>query len=285
MKNLTLLLLLSLCVLSCNKSSKNATTETSEVALEALSSDAIMSETEGKAEQSPPPPPVKIDQPETSNKKIIKDGSLSIKSKNIGESKKKIDAVLKNLNAYYETENLQNDNSQTTYDLKIRIPSINFEKLVFSLEKGNDEVINKSIQARDVTEEFVDLSSRLESKTAYLIRYKSLLSKASTIKDILQIEEQIRVIQEEIESTKGRLKYLKDQVSFSSLSVNLFQEKEYVYRSSDEDGFLERFKKSVANGWNAIVGFLLMLISVWPFLILIALVVYFVRKFRRENKK
>ncbi|OAQ39190.1 hypothetical protein A5893_11020 [Pedobacter psychrophilus] len=230
-------------------------------------------------------PPIKVNQVETKNKKIIKDGSLSIKSKNIGESKKNIDAVLKTMNAYYETENLQNDNNQASYDLKIRIPSVNFEKLISAIEKGNDEVLNKNIQARDVTEEFVDLTSRLESKQAYLIRYKALLSKASTIKDILEIEEKIRVIQEEIESAQGRLKYLKDQVSFSSLSVNLFQEKEYVYKPNGEDSFLERFKKSVANGWEAVVGFLLLLISVWPFLILIVIGVYLFKRYRFINKK
>ena len=285
MKNLTFLLLLPLLVLSCNKSSDNATYETvNEVALTAPPN-AINSQLEKVKTGQSISSPIKIGQSEAASKKIIKDGSLSIKTKNIGESKKNMDAVLKNLSAYYETENLQNGDSQISYDLKIRVPSVNFEKLVTSLEKGNDEIINKSIQARDVTEEFVDLTSRLESKQAYLKRYKDLLSKASSIKDILEIEEKIRVIQEEIESTQGRLKYLNDQVSFSTLSVNLFQEKEYVYKPSEEVSFFERFKKSVANGWDAIVGFLLMLVSVWPFLIIIAGTFFFVRKYKRRIKK
>lgn len=210
-------------------------------------------------------------------KKIIKDGYISIKAKNIAESKKSIDELVKKLNAYYEREDLQNDEQQISYNLKVRIPADNFEKLISMLENGKDEIKNKSIQARDVTEEYVDIVTRLNNKREYLNRYKQLLSKASTIKDILAIEENIRTIQEEIESKEGRLKYLNDQIAFSSLDISLYKEKDYVYTPQEKDNFFERVKSSLSKGWNALVSFIVWIIKIWPIIILI-LVIFLARK-------
>lgn len=222
------------------------------------------------------------DKSTVSKKKIIKDGSISIKTNDINTSKKGIDDLLKKLNAYYESEDLQNNDQTISYDLKIRLPTDNFEKLISSIENGKDEVKSKSIQARDVTEEYVDIETRLANKREYLKRYKELLSKASTVKDILAIEENIRTLQEEIESKEGRLKYLNDQVSFSTLDLNLYKEKEFIYKPQPHDKFSERVKKSLSNGWTSVVDFVLWAITIWPYIIL-TLVGFFVIRRVKKN--
>jgi len=51
-------------------------------------------------------------------KKIIKNGSISIIVKDIEKGKKCIDTLIKKLNAYYEKEEFKNDETIITYDLK-----------------------------------------------------------------------------------------------------------------------------------------------------------------------
>ena len=216
-------------------------------------------------------------------KKIIKDGHMTVKSANIVESKKALDEVLKGLKAYYETEELQNNDHQTSFNLRIRIPSENFEQLISAIESGGDEIMHKSVQTRDVTEQYTDIETRLANKRGYLKRYKELLGKANTIKDILSIEEQIRPLEEEIESQEGRLRYLSDQVAFSTLNMTLYTEKEYIYKPQPKDNFWERVKKSVSSGWSAVVDFVLWTIAIWPFIILILIVYYIVKRVRRKR--
>jgi hypothetical protein len=208
------------------------------------------------------------DKSTVSKNKIIKDGSISIKTNDINSSKKVIDDLLKKFNAYYETEDLENNEQTISFNLKIRVPVNKFEQLISSLENGKDEIRSKSIQARDVTEEYVDIETRLTNKREYLKRYKELLAKASTVKDIIAIEENIRNLQEEIESKEGRLKYLNDQVSFSTLDLNLYKEIEFIYKPQAQDKFSERVKTSLNNGWTSIVDFALWTITKWPYLIL-----------------
>jgi hypothetical protein len=230
----------------------------------------------------------KINVQKIDKKKIIKDGSLAVKTKDIVAAKKRFDAVLKKLNAYYETEYFEKQDYKMTYSLKIRIPSANFEKLITEVENGQDEMVAKSINARDVTEEYMDVEMRLNNKREYLKKYKEILSKAFTIKDILEVQENIRNLQEEIESKEGRLKYLNDQVAYSTLDVTLFKDIAYVYKPQQEDKFTERVKSALNSGWVAIVDFVLWLIKVWPQLLVILLLLLICKRIykkRKANKK
>ncbi|MCU0328503.1 MAG: DUF4349 domain-containing protein [Chitinophagales bacterium] len=218
-----------------------------------------------------------------SKKKIIKDGSITVKTNDINKSKTHIDTLLRKFNAYYEKEELDKSDQQISYNLKVRVPAKSFEDLISNIEGGYGEIENKSIQARDVTEEFVDIETRLANKRAYLKRYIELLAKTTSIKDILDIEEKIRSLQEEIESTEGRLKYLIDQVAISTIDIELTKEIAYIYKSHSQFNFLERIKASLSNGWAFFVSFILWIISIWPFLLLSYIGFYLFRRYRKNK--
>lgn len=217
-------------------------------------------------------------------KKIIKDGDITIQTRDIVASKTDIDDLMKSLNAYYERENFKNTDYRTTYELVIRVPACNFEKLISSVEQGKDEVEGKNIRARDVTEEYVDITTRLATKREYLKQYTALLTKASTIKDILEIKENIRSLQEEIERAEGRLKYLNDQVTFSTLNVKLYKDKEFIYKPKPKNSFLERVKSGLNTGWKIIVEFVLFLVSIWSVLLFLILLLFFVMRRRKKRR-
>lgn len=217
-------------------------------------------------------------EPKVITKKIIKDGRLGLQVDNLQAAKQKIDSLVKAAGGYYANENLKNSDNQSGYELVIRIPVVNFEKFVGSAENGSSKVLYKEIQARDVTEEFVDLSTRINSKRNSLARYNEIMKKANTVKDIIQIEESIRVLQEEIESTEGRLRYLNDCVSYSTLNMTISTEKDFTFKPSKRDSFWEKLKESIADGWYGLVDFILEFFGLWPYLILIIPIVFFIRR-------
>jgi uncharacterized protein DUF4349 len=306
-RNCALLLMLVMAACGSNKKSEDSdkimACEMAPPAIESIKftapvirDDAVEEETSGYGSNSGAGAPMnftsdanssgeeKVSVAKIDKKKIIKDGSLGIKAKNIFDTKKSFDALLKKLNAYYENEGFEKQDTRLTYTLKIRVPSINFEKLISEVENGKDEIVAKSINARDVTEEYVDIEARLTNKREYLKKYKEILSKANTVKDILVVQENIRNLQEEIESKEGRLKYLNDQVSYSTLDVDLFKEIAYVYKPQEPDSFKERVKNALNRGWMTIVNFVLWLIKIWPELLVALLLFLFVRRMYKKRK-
>ena len=226
----------------------------------------------------------KTDEIELVKKKIIKDGRLGMKVGNLKKAKTQVDTLVKNMGGYYDKESLSNNDYSTDYDLKIRVPADNLEILIDKIEKGEGEVAYKEIDARDVTEEFIDLETRLSNKKKYLTQYQVLLKSAKTIKEILDIQEKIRGLEEEIESTTGRLKYLNDLVNYSTLELNISQKKEYKYTPEYRGNFFGKLKQSISRGWYGFVDFFLFLISNWAILILFSVLIYFWIKYRRKKK-
>lgn len=217
-------------------------------------------------------------------KKIIKDGRLEIEVLNLEKSKHQVDSLLKRYDGYYATERLNNTDWNTSYNLTIRIPSTSFEQLIKEIETGSGIVKHKEISARDVTDQFIDLETRLTNKRSYLKKYNELLKKAKTVKDILEIEEKIRGIEEEIESTTGRLKYLGDLVDYSTLNLEISKPKNNRYELVKRDDFTKQVKHALSKGWYGFIDFVVFLIKIWPFLLITALIVYFWRKYRKQHR-
>lgn len=234
---------------------------------------------------TPPPPIDKIEKKEVIKKKIIKDGRLGLRVSELEQTKLRIDTLIKNHGGYYANESFNNTDWESSFTLKIRIPSVNFEKFISEIETGDGEILYKEIDARDVTDQFIDLETRLENKRNYLIRYNDLLKKANSVKEILEIEEKIRGLEEEIESTTGRLKYLSDLVDYSTLDLTISKQKDFKYNPAKRDKFSERLKQSLSKGWFGFVDFLLFIIKIWPFWIIVTLVLYFWKKYKMTKKK
>lgn len=218
------------------------------------------------------------------DKKIIKNGVMRIKSNTFHESKKRIDQTIKALKGYYENEELDKNDSRIQYSLIIRLPSKNFEQLVKGIEDGKDEIIFKKINVNDVTEEFLDIQTRLENKRKYLQRYKELLAKAKNVNEILSIEENIRQLMEEIESKEGRLKYLNDQVDLSTLRITLFKEYPVKIDKPVDNPFSSRAGNSLGKGWNSVINFLLWTVSKWPIILLLGLLFWIGRRRWKKRK-
>jgi hypothetical protein len=226
-----------------------------------------------------------IDKQEVSEKKIIKDGRLGVRVSDLENTKSRIDSLIIGYEGYYANERLNNSDWEVSYDLKIRIPSANFMKFISDVETGGGEILYKEIDARDVTDQFIDLETRLENKRNYLKRYNDLLVKANSIKEILEIEEKIRALEEEIESATGKLNYLNDLVDYSTLDLTISKQRDFKYNPVKRDEFSEKLKQSFSKGWFGFVDFFLFLINIWPFWIIITLIYYLWKKYKMKRKR
>lgn len=226
----------------------------------------VQAEMETLDQQAPPPPPPPP--PSVSNtaidKKIIKTAYISIEVVSYIASRKLVDSALKEFDAYIISENLQNTESQISNSINIKVPANQFDNLLAKLSRIAKKVDYQNIETQDVTEEYIDVETRLNNSRKVEQNYLRLLKRASNIEDILKIEQKLGEIRTDIESTQGRLKYLNHQVNFSSINLNIYQTLEYKYIADKLPSFSQQLKKSLDIGWKGIVAFFLFLIRIWP---------------------
>lgn len=250
---------------------------------------------------APPPPPLSISEKivsdengtnkdvqsskktDTISKKIIKNGDMKIQVGDIKKAQSQVNEIIRKNSAYVQKEEFQNTDMDDNLTLIIRVPHKNFDKLVRSFSNGVGSVLSKNISSNDVTEEYTDVAIKLANKKIYLEKYRDMLKSAATTKDMLEIQENIRELEDEIDVAEGRLRFIDDRVNYSTLNLNLYKEK---VRSSatSKIGFGSRFADSVTEGWNSFISFLLGIISLWPFFLIIPVIVFIWRKWKSKNK-
>jgi len=207
-----------------------------------------------------------------STRMLIKDGALRFKTTDLSKTKAAIAEICKTTGAYISNETMSNESYNTSYHQVIRVPAAQFEALVQKVEQLSDTLDEKNIESRDVTEEFIDVEARLKTKKEVEQRYRELLHQAKTVNNMLDIEREIGNVRTEIESMEGRLKYLKSQVAFSTLTVDYYQVTETSF------GFASRFASSFVTGWENLLSFLIGLSAAWPFLILLGGAIWWVKR-------
>jgi hypothetical protein len=282
---------LILLLLGCGQSSQEVPdseiNEAFYIADEAMSeSRAVSSQSMAATPGSEPAPP-----PETMamEKKIIRNGNLSIESKDLKSSRSRLDTLVSFFKGYISSESFNDQEDQLSYNITCRIPAVKFDPFMSAVETGPDKVISKSINANDITEQYYDVKIRLENERQVEKRYLELLGQARTVKDILDIEEKLGKVRQEIESKEGRLRYLDDRVSFSTLNIWIYQKKDRKYEPEDRDGFGQRLKKSLHKGWLGFVDIILFFLRIWPLwiigLAIWRLVVWISRRSRKKKKE
>ena len=218
--------------------------------------------------------------------KIIKSANVRYKVKKVKVATKKIKQIAKQYNAYISDLRFQNDLYMIENRFTVKVPYEYFDIVMDSIGGVAEFVEYENITTKDVTEEYVDIQTRLKTKLEVKQRYESILRKnAKTVEDILATEERLRIIQEEIESAQGRLKYLTSKVAFSTIQIDLYETTDYKEKPvSYNKTFLSKAKNGLSFGWDIIETLVLGLMHIWPLIIIgVIAIVFFKRQRKNRN--
>ncbi|GAB3164950.1 DUF4349 domain-containing protein [Telluribacter humicola] len=224
-------------------------------------------------------PPTQEAAPQKIERKIIRKGRIWFETNDATRTRQLIDKNIHDFKGYISNDEVDKREERVNYSLTVRIPSENFELFFDSISKSTSLFVNKSIDAEDVTEEYIDVEARLRTKKELESRYKVLLQRTGNVQEILAIEKEMGTLRSEIESIEGRFRYLRDRIAFSTVQI------EYYVVTGQSLAFLSQVGAAFQKGWDNLLTFLLSLISVWPFVLAgLVLVISFI-SFRRSRTK
>lgn len=217
--------------------------------------------------------------------KIIKTANIKYQVKKYEDSRKKILSLVQQTGAYVQSENQTSSDKSIDNTIVIRIKSDGFDNLVEKLLEESIYTDSKSIVADDVTEQFVDIQSRVKSKKEVELQYLILLKKANTINEILQVQQYIRTIREEIDSYEGRLKYMSDRAAYSTINLTFYEKIPFTIAPSPENSFLYRIGNAFSGGWKAVLMLCVGIIALWPLWVLGGITLIVILRLVKRKKK
>jgi hypothetical protein len=155
--------------------------------------------------------------------------------------------------------------------LTLRVPSDRFDRALDELS-GLGKVVSRDQTAEDVTEKVVDLESRITTQRASVARVRALLARASTVEEIVRIEQEVTTRESDLESLEQRRQALAGQVAMSTVTVRIAKTAAPPPpRQEESSGFLA----GLSDGWGAFLdtgaGALRVFGAMLPFLLVLAI--------------
>jgi hypothetical protein len=131
--------------------------------------------------------------------------------------------LAENLGGYVVSSKRWKEEERLIGIITIRVPAEDFGGAMEALRRLAVDVTHEDTSAKDVTEEYVDLSAKLKNLEATEEQYLRLMEKAEEVEDMLAVQREISKTRGEIEQTKGRMQYLEQTSATSLIRVQLNQ--------------------------------------------------------------
>lgn len=221
---------------------------------------------------------------EKNTAKIIKTADINMQVEKYTEARKKVIEISAKFNAYIANENEQTDNYNISNTMIIRINCEKFDQLADELTSIAIYVNNKTINSEDITEQYIDAQARLKSKKEVEARYQELLKKANNVREILEVENYLRVVREEIEAYEGKLRYWNDRIAYSTITLHFYQKLDFV-ASPEKHGFWYKIGKGFKSGWRGLQILFIGIVTLWPLWLIIGFIVWLTLRLIRRSRK
>lgn len=139
----------------------------------------------------------------------------------------------------------------------LRVPAPEFEAALVGVKSLALKVESEEVSGNDVTEEFFDLSARLDNKRRAEQRFLQILNAAKTAPEILDIERALMGLREDIERLEAHKRYIEVQTDLSTITVTMYEPRPVVV--ARVDGYWSKLgnglRAGVERGLNATVYF------------------------------
>ncbi|MGC9501164.1 DUF4349 domain-containing protein [Streptomyces sp. WG7] len=211
--------------------------------------------------------------PELAPAHIIRTASLTVRVKDAPKALEAARTATANAGGYVGDETTtRDDEGHERTEVVLRVPVEHYEEVLDELE-GAGKLLERRSKAEDVTEQVVDVESRVTSQRASVARIRELMDRATKLSDVVTLEGELSSRQAELEALLARQAALEDRTSLATITLSLSETPVERAAKDDDPGFTD----ALAGGWDAFVTMLrwvaVALGAVLPFAAVAALLV------------
>lgn len=152
---------------------------------------------------------------------IIKDALIDLLVADTDVAINRITALAADQGGYLISTRAWLENGYKYAELRMGVPSSNFESTLNYLRQLGIKVLNEQASGQDVSAEYADLQSRLTNLEATAARVREFLNQAKTVEESLRINQTLSELEGQIEQVKGQMKFYEGRAAYSTITVTL----------------------------------------------------------------
>ncbi len=167
-----------------------------------------------------------------------------------------------------------------TATVTVRVPEDRFDAALAAL-RAVGTVRSESVQAQDVTEEYVDLEAKRDSLSRQLEQYHRIMANTTGVDQVLKVQEEVERVQLELDRTEGRLRYLESRTSFSRITLRL--EEPAPLAGGALPSIVEVLGAGVQGFFTVLAGLVVLVITLLPLVLIGGAAWLLYRRYRRSK--
>lgn len=141
------------------------------------------------------------------------------------------------------------DDTHVTSHVVLRVPQEKYDAVLAELA-GAGKLLSRKADAKDVTDQVVDVESRIATQRASVNRVRALMDRADKLSDVVTLEGQLSSRQAELESLLAQQAALRDRTTLATITLSLSENENKGQKAEDDGpGFLD----ALGGGWHALV--------------------------------
>jgi hypothetical protein len=152
---------------------------------------------------------------------IIKTGQLSLEVADVDKAVGEAQAAVAAAGGYVSSSNRSGSGDYASATITFRVPATKWDDTLAALRKVGSKVLSEQTDAVDVTMQVVDLNARIDNLKKTEQALQAIMEKATTVKDVLDVQTQLSQTQGEIEQLTAQRDHLNDQAAMSTLTVTM----------------------------------------------------------------
>ncbi|WSB97106.1 DUF4349 domain-containing protein [Streptomyces scopuliridis] len=188
-------------------------------------------------------------QPAKAGTHVIRTAELTVRVKNTEKALATARAAAVNSGGLIENESTERiEGDHVGSRIVLRVPQDAYDEVLAELA-GTGTLVARKADAKDVTDQVVDVNSRIASQRASVARVRELMDQATRLSDVVSLEGELSTRQAALESLLAQQASLKDRTSLATITLEL-TEAPVVKKEKKEDdpGFLD----ALGGGWDAL---------------------------------
>ncbi|MFC5779995.1 DUF4349 domain-containing protein [Streptomyces aureus] len=184
---------------------------------------------------------------------IIRTATLTVQVKDVPQALDKARTAAEDAGGIVGNESTDRDGrGHERSRVVLRVPQERYEQVLADLA-GAGRLIERKEKAQDVTDQVVDVESRVKSQRASVARVRELMDKATKLSDVVALEGELSTRESDLEALLAQQASLKDRTSLATITLSLTETPVKPAGHKDED---PGFTDAVAGGWGAFVTML-----------------------------
>ncbi|MFZ3560483.1 DUF4349 domain-containing protein [Streptomyces sp. BH055] len=217
---------------------------------------------------------------------IIRTAHLSVRVKDVPDALDRARTAAENAGGMIGDETTDRDShGHERSRVTLRVPQESYEEVLDQLA-GSGRLLERNVTAKDVTDQVVDVDSRIKSQRASVARVRELMDRAVKLSDVVTLEGELGTRQSELEALLAQQDSLKNRTTLATITLRLTETPPAApAKHKDDPGLLD----ALSGGWNAFTTGLkwigMALAAILPFATVLGLLAFLTTRFVRSRNQ